>query len=69
MQDQGGLKVLAAEIHMAFGGRQEEIYVHYDIIPATAHNNRLVSGNSKLTSVNSREPSFAADYWIVILVI
>lgn len=44
--------------------------MHYDIIPATARNNGLgVSGNSKLTSVNLREPSFATDYWIIVLAI
>lgn len=44
--------------------------MHYDTVPATAHNNRLgISSNSKLTSVNSREPSYATDYWIIVLVI
>lgn len=58
-----GLEELAAEIHVAFVVRQEEMSVHCDIIPATAQENRLgVSGNSKLTSINSKDPSFATDY-------
>lgn len=41
MLSQGGLKELAAEIHMAFVARQEEMNMLYDIIPVTAHNNEL----------------------------
>lgn len=48
---------------MAFVARQEEMNMHYDIIPASAHNNELgVSDNSKLTSLSSEDPSFATDY-------
>lgn len=55
--------MLAPEIHMAFVARQEEMNMHYDIIPATSHNNELgVSDNSKLTSVSSEDPSFATEY-------
>ena len=48
---------------MAFVARQEEMNMHHDIIPATAHNKELgVSDNSKLTSISSEAPSFARDY-------
>lgn len=54
---------VVTEIRMAFVARQEEMNVHYDIIPATTHNNELgVSDNSKLTSISSEDPSFATDY-------
>jgi len=48
---------------MAFVARQEAMNMCYDIIPAIAHNNELgVSDNSKLTSISSEDPSFAAEY-------
>lgn len=48
---------------MAFVARYKEMNMHYDITPATAHNNELgVSDNSKLTSISSEDPSFSTDY-------
>lgn len=44
--------------------------MHYDIKPTTTHNNELeASDNSNLTSLSSEDPSFAADYWIIVLLI